>query len=97
MSKMQIIITPNPNTKDVKIELEAATATAEGVAYITALSELIRKQFSSNDDIARVIARAITCRLYIVGAQGINKHTICEDEDEDENIVYEYDEDEDNE
>jgi len=90
---MQIIITPNPNTRDVKIELKAATATAEGVAYITALSELIRKQFSSNDDIARAIAR----RLSIVGDHGINEHTICEDEYEDEDIVYEYDDDEDNE
>ena len=89
---MQIIITPNPNTKDVKIELKAATATAEGVVYITALAELIRKQFSSNDDIARAIARSPS----IVGDHGINEHTICED-DEDENIVYEYDEDEDNE
>lgn len=88
---MQIIITPNPNTKDVKIELKAATATAEGVVYITALAELIRKQYSSNDDIARAIARSLS----IVGDHGINEHTICEDEDED--IVYEYDEDEDNE
>lgn len=90
---MQIIITPNPNTKDVKIELKAATATAEGVVYIIALAELIRKQFSSNDDIARAIARSRS----IVGDHGINEHTIYEDEDEDEDTVYEYDEDEDNE
>ena len=87
---MQIIITPNPNTKDVKIELKAAAATAEGVTYITALAELIRKQYSSNDDVARAIARSLS----IVGDHGINEHTICEDDDDD--AVYEYD-DEDNE
>lgn len=87
---MQIIITPNPNTKDVKIELKAATATAEGVVYITALAELIRKQFSSNDDIARAIARSLS----IVGDHGINEHTIYEDEDDDTEYEYEDDDNE---
>lgn len=81
MSEVQIIITPDLNSKSVEIQTKVGLPiSAEDTICLTALTELISNQIDSNIDIARSIARSIVA----VSESGTYERIIDEDEDEDE-------------